>query len=71
MPGFSVTVTVLLPPVKVGVEPTTEPDDEAIVRLCSTGDLFSNEIVADPAFAVSEAVVNFSWPSGFAASESA
>jgi hypothetical protein len=41
-----------------------------MVRLCISGAMFVNAIVTFPALAVSELLVNFSWPPGSAASES-
>jgi hypothetical protein len=63
-------VSVLDPPWKVGVAPTTAPEAEATVMLCSSGDMFVKAIETLPAFALSELDVYFSWPEGSAASVS-
>src|ERR1700683_2813384 len=66
MPGFSVTVSVLLSPLKVGVAPTTACDEDSSVTLCSSGDMFVKSIATLPALAVSLLVLYCSLPSGFA-----
>lgn len=62
------TVRVLVPPENVGVAPTTGPFVPwRIVTLCASGELLVNWIKTVPAFAVSEFVVNLSFPLGSAA----
>jgi hypothetical protein len=58
-------------PLKVGVDPTTAPEEEATVTLCSIEAELVKEIDTLPALAVSEVVSNFSWPSGLVARLSA
>jgi hypothetical protein len=65
---LSVTLSVLVPPVNVGVAPTTAPLVPSwIVRLCASGEALVKLIVTVPAFAVSVLFVNLSWPLGSAA----
>jgi hypothetical protein len=61
------TDSVFEPPWKVGVAPSTEPDEDATVTLCASGAALVKLIVTAPAFAVSVLVLNESWPSGLAA----
>jgi hypothetical protein len=61
------TVTLFAAPVKVGVEPTTAPEADATVRLCSTGAWLVKAIVTLPAFALSVEGMYLNWPSGLAA----
>ena len=63
------TVRVFVPPMNVGVAPSTVPLEDASVKLCASGDEFVKSIVTLPAFACSELVVNISIPLGFAAIE--
>jgi 3-phenylpropionate/trans-cinnamate dioxygenase ferredoxin reductase component len=70
LPGFSVTVSFLLPPWKVGVAPTSGPLVPCwSVRLWATDEEFVKSIVTFPALAVSVLLVNFSAPLGSAPSE--
>jgi hypothetical protein len=70
VPGFSVTLTVFVPPpLNVGVAPTTAPALLAIVKLCGSEEAFVNLTVTLPAFAVSDELVNLSEPLGSAESE--
>ena len=67
VPGFSVTVNVLLPPENTGVFPITEPLLPCWMTMSwGTGDLLVKSIVTLPDLAVSELFVNFSWPVGSA-----
>lgn len=59
-------MSVLEPPVKVGVAPTTEPLEPATVRLCPSGALLAKLIVTVPALALSVVLENLSWPDGSA-----
>lgn len=63
--------SVLVAPWNVGVAPTTLPDEDAMVRLCASDAMLAKAIVTVPALAVSDVVLNFSWPSGSAARASA
>ncbi len=65
-PGFRFSARALLPPSKVGIAPTTAPDDEATVTLWPTGDMFVKLIETAPALALSAVVLYFNWPSGLA-----
>jgi len=68
VPGLSFTVSVFVPPLNVGVAPMVGPLVPCwIVRLCASGEALVNAIVTVPAFAVSDAFVNFSAPLGSAA----
>src|SRR5437763_16784467 len=60
-------LTVLLPPENVGVAPTTEPSEAAIVTLCGSCDELVKSTVTLPAFALSEDLSNFRLPPGSAA----
>ncbi len=66
MPRFSVTEKVFEPPWKVGLAPTTAPEDEAMVTLCASEAALAKAIETVPALALSEVVLYFSWPSGSA-----
>jgi hypothetical protein len=67
VPGLSVTVSVLLPPLNVGVAPTVGPLVPCwIVKLWATCEEFVKLIVTLPALADSEDFVNFSAPLGSA-----
>ena len=52
--------TVFEPPWKLGVAPTTAPEEDATVTLCSKGAVFVKLIATLPAFALSELVVYLS-----------
>src|SRR5438445_589106 len=52
VPGLSVTDSVFAPPVKVGVAPSFEPEEDSIVRLCSIGESFVYAIDTLPALAL-------------------
>jgi hypothetical protein len=67
-PGLRLSDSVFEPPWNVGVAPTTEPEADATVKLCSSDAVFVKPIVTLPALAVSELASNFSWPPGSAAS---
>jgi hypothetical protein len=67
VPGLRLSDRLFEPPENSGVAPRTEPDADAMVRLCSSDEAFVNAIVTWPALAVSEVVSNFNWPSAFAA----
>jgi hypothetical protein len=67
VPALRVSESVFAPPWKVGVCPSTDPEEEARVRLWDSGAEFVKSIVTVPAFAVRELALNFSWPSGLAA----
>ena len=70
MPALSVSFRVFVPPVNVGVAPTTAPLVPCwTVRLCASGELLVKLIVTVPAFAVSVLLVNFNAPDGSAATE--
>jgi hypothetical protein len=60
-----------VPPANVGVAPTTAPEDDAMVTLCSSEAELVKAIETLPALAVSDVVSNFNWPSAFAARLSA
>lgn len=65
-----VSFTVLVPPMNVGVAPSTGPLVPCCtVRLCASGELLVKLIVTVPAFAVSVLLVNFNAPDGSAATE--
>jgi hypothetical protein len=66
-----VKLSVFEPPWKVGVAPSTLPEGEATVRLCSSEAVFVKAMLTLPAFADSEVVSNFKRPSVFAARASA
>lgn len=71
MPGLRLSVSVFVPPMNVGVAPITGPVVPfRTVTLCASGALLVNAILTVPAFAVSDVLVNFSAPPGFAASAS-
>ena len=61
---MSVTASVFVPPLNVGVLPTVAPLDEAIVRLCCTDAAFVKLIATLPAAAETAVRSNFSWPLG-------
>jgi hypothetical protein len=67
VPGLRLSDRLFEPPENVGVAPTTAPEADATVTLCSKGDAFVNAIETWPALAVSEVVSNFNWPSALAA----
>lgn len=67
VPGLRFTDSVFEPPEKVGVAPTTLPEEVAIVKLCDSEDEFVYAIETAPALAVSEVVSNFNCPSALAA----
>lgn len=56
-------MSALLPPWKVGVAPTTEPEEDSTVTLWESGELLVKAIATFPAFALSEVVSYFNWPS--------
>jgi hypothetical protein len=62
-------VRVFVPPLNVGVAPSTVPLEDASVKLWARGEELVKSIVTLPAFALSELVVNMSIPLGFAAIE--
>jgi hypothetical protein len=66
VPDFSVTDTDFAPPLNVGVAPTFSPEEDSIVTLCGSGDLFVKSTETLPAFALSDFVLYASWPSGLA-----
>jgi hypothetical protein len=70
VPLASVIVTVLVPFVKVGVDPTVLPAESVIVTLCGVVDAFSKSIVTEPAEAVSDVCSNIRLPFGSACSVS-
>ena len=71
VPGLSVSVSVLLPPLNVGVAPSSLPPAVVTVTLCGSGALFVRSIETLPALgAVSDVVSYFSCPDGSAASAS-
>lgn len=57
VPGFRFKDSVLLPPWKVGVAPTTEPEDDSTVTLCDSGELLAKSIETLPALALSDLVL--------------
>jgi hypothetical protein len=58
VPGLRLTLSVLTPPWKVGVAPSTAPLDPCwIDRLWATGDVLANRNVTSPDLAVSELLV--------------
>ena len=69
VPGLRVTLSVLVPPLNVGVAPTVFPLVPCwIVMLWATDDMLAKWIVTLPALADSESFVNLSCPVGLAAS---
>lgn len=60
------TDKLLEPPLNVGVAPTFSPDEDSIVTLCGSEELFVKSTDTLPAFALSALVLYSSWPSGFA-----
>ena len=68
MPALRVSFRVLVPPMKVGVAPSTGPLVPCwTVRLWASGELLVKLIVTVPAFARSVLLVNFKAPDGSAA----
>ena len=61
------SVKVFEAPWKVGVEPSTAPEEDAMVTLCAIGDMLVKAIDTVPAFAVSDVVSYLSCPSVLAA----
>jgi hypothetical protein len=59
-------VSVFDPPRKVGVAPTTTPEEDATVMLWLSGAMLVKAMETLPALAVSDALLYFSWPSGLA-----
>jgi hypothetical protein len=66
VPGLRFTDSAFEPPLNVGVAPTFSPDDDSIVTLCGSDELFVKSTETLPAFALSDFVLYSSWPSGFA-----
>ena len=67
VPALSLSVSVLVPPMNVGVAPTTEPLVPCCtVKLWASGELLVKLIVTVPAFAVSVLLVNFKCTDGSA-----
>ena len=67
---MSVSFSVLVPPMNVGVAPSTGPLVPCwTVKLWASGELLVKLIVTVPAFAVTELLVNFNAPDGSAAIE--
>jgi hypothetical protein len=68
VPALRLTERLFEPPENVGVAPTFSPEDDSIVMLCGSDDMFVKSIDTLPAFALSDVVLYLSWPSGFASS---
>ena len=66
VPALRLSDRLFVPPLNVGVAPTFSPDEDSTVTLCGSGALFVKSIDTLPAFALSDVVSYFSWPSGFA-----
>jgi len=64
VPGFSVAVTDLVPPVKTGVAATFWPLGVSIVKSCASGASLVKANVSEPALAVRLVVLNLSCPVG-------
>jgi hypothetical protein len=71
VPAFSSTLSDFVPPVNVGVEPSTCFEADSIETLCESGDMLVISIVTFPAFAESDFVLYSSWPLLLASSFSA
>ncbi len=66
VPGLRFSDSVFEPPLNVGVAPSFWPEEDSIVTLCSSGDMFVKSIDTLPELAVSDFVLYASWPSLFA-----
>ncbi len=54
VPGLRFSDSVFEPPLNVGVAPTFWPEEDSIVTLCSSGDMFVKSIDTFPELAVSD-----------------